>query len=341
VIIAEKPPLAGVYLAHFGVKGMRWGTRKQEESTPKRRSKSAEDKKLDEAYKKIKPKSFTKKEDAAAHAESRRKAAAKLEPSESGSKKELSPEQRALLKKIAIGTTIAVGAAAAIYILKTRGSLKTSVDELQGMSGKKISANQYRYNVQHSISKSWGKSGYIKDSSFAREEFSLPAGHTFHRISLAPENSFGGKTYSTHSVADFNRYVTGFGGEGYQGNMHHVTFKAKEEIKVPTLSRSLETLREVMSREGSGEATLEQAHKYYNANSGGAWNSPRAAEFFNALRGKGYHAIVDEMDAGVRADSPLVVFAHDSFSSKSSSPISMSDFRRASSSLTEITDRKL
>ena len=31
-MIDEKPPLSGVYLAHFGVKGMKWGQRRRESS---------------------------------------------------------------------------------------------------------------------------------------------------------------------------------------------------------------------------------------------------------------------------------------------------------------------
>lgn len=38
MIAADKPPLEGVYLAHFGVKGMRWGHRKPEEQAAPRRS---------------------------------------------------------------------------------------------------------------------------------------------------------------------------------------------------------------------------------------------------------------------------------------------------------------
>lgn len=340
-MIYPKPPLAEAYLMHFGVKGMQWGRRKKEQSAPKKIPKSVEDKKLDEAYRKIDPKPFTKKENAAAHSESLRKSIEKLNPSEGDSKKETSPETRAVLKKVAIGATIAIGAAAAIYVLKKRGSIKTSVDELRQMSGKKISPDQFNHNVQHSVSKSWGKAGYIKESSFGREEFVLPKGHTFHRISFRPESSFDTKTYSTHNISDFNRYVANFGGKDYRGDMHHVTFQAKEPVKIPTLSRTLETLREVMSREGNGEATLEQAKEYYNSSSGGSWSGTRAASFFGALKDKGYHAFTDEMDAGVKANSPLVVFANDSFTAKRSSPISMTDFKRATNTLTEISDRKL
>ena len=33
MIVADKPPLSGVYLAHFGVRGMKWGQRKKSSSS--------------------------------------------------------------------------------------------------------------------------------------------------------------------------------------------------------------------------------------------------------------------------------------------------------------------
>lgn len=47
MIAADKPPLDGVYLAHFGVKGMRWGHRKPvEEGAPRRSGLSSKNQKL-------------------------------------------------------------------------------------------------------------------------------------------------------------------------------------------------------------------------------------------------------------------------------------------------------
>jgi hypothetical protein len=47
VIAADKPPLEGVYLAHFGIKGMKWGQRKApEEGAPRRPGLSSRNQKL-------------------------------------------------------------------------------------------------------------------------------------------------------------------------------------------------------------------------------------------------------------------------------------------------------
>lgn len=41
MITIEKPPLSGVYLAHFGTKGMKWGVRKSKKITGISRPRSA------------------------------------------------------------------------------------------------------------------------------------------------------------------------------------------------------------------------------------------------------------------------------------------------------------
>jgi hypothetical protein len=51
MIIDQKPPLNGVYLAHFGVKGMRWGRKK----TPERLATDEHNRKVRQTFKNKKP----------------------------------------------------------------------------------------------------------------------------------------------------------------------------------------------------------------------------------------------------------------------------------------------
>jgi hypothetical protein len=74
--------------------------------------------------------------------------------------------------------------------------------------------------------------------------------------------------------------------------------------------------------------------------SGGGWSGPREKSLMKALRARGYGAIVDEMDAGVIGETPLVFFS-EHVSSKASVPITPQGIAQAEQSLIEIKNRKL
>jgi hypothetical protein len=240
-------------------------------------------------------------------------------------------------KAIKAGVAIAVVGGLMLY-----GHQQTAA--MKGMAGKSISASQFKKNVGASKLKTWGLSGYIQPSSHLREEFELPAGHTFHRISTTAEKTFSGGTYATHSTEDFHRYVSAFRQEkGSSTPLHHVTFTANQPIKIPSLATTLETIREHLTEVNGAEATAKEAHSYYQSISGGSWSSMNAAKIGKRLAAKGYHGIVDEMDAGVIGESPLVLFtsAQHLFSAKVSNPLSAEAIKTAESSLIELTNRKL
>jgi len=179
----------------------------------------------------------------------------------------------------------------------------------------------FNHHVTQAKVKTWMFGGFIQDpTSWDREEFELPEGHTFHRISTKDESAHGFHpgTYCTPDEADFNRYVSGFRQEkGPNASFHHVTFQTKTPTKVPNLHTTIETLRETM---GPG-ATKEQALAKYQSLSGGRWDTSEAGRFFTALQAKGYGAIVDEMDAGVIGNRPLVFFNYQQATPKQARPL--------------------
>lgn len=351
----NKPPLDEV-LKHHGIKGMHWGHHKREEPSSGRRSGNSSSKKTVEKAKKaalqnettkkymaIKPKQRSQKEAARELKKNEQKFSNKFDPSvdEAGAatpKKGLSAKQKKLIK---IGVGVAVVGGLVAYAAYSHNK---NLNAIRDAAGKVIDVDQFNKHVEHSKFKTWGLSGYIQDSSHAREEFTLPAGHTFHRISTTAESTFSSAkpgTYSTHNIEDYNRYIAGFRHEKASSDFHHVTWTAKEPIKVPNLTTVLETLREHLSSEQGTEVSHEHALTTYQEWSGGGWELNTQKNFLKSLVGKGYGAIVDEMDAGVIGETPLVFIAPHLASEKSSTPITNQDITDAESSLIEITNRKI
>lgn len=330
-------------LVHYGVKGMKWGVRKDDE-TGEGRSRS-----LTERFRKAhKPKEpATTKEAADNLLKNEEKSRAKLVE---GGKKEPGKVRKYISdNKATIATAAVYGGIFAGLVLAEHISRKKIERSIKNSAGKPIDADKFLKHVEHSKYETWAKDDFMTRQAFDRKEFSLPAGHTFHRISLSDETSFRGATYSTHSREDYNRYLTQFqdekglivGSDAKSEDFRHVTFQSKEEIKVPNLGTVLEVFKGVLSgKDASSIVEDSDVLKVYQELSGGSWDDDRAKGLFGALRGKGYGAIVDEMDAGVRGDSPLVVFAHDLMTDKKSSILTDDEFDEARSNLIELQDRK-
>jgi hypothetical protein len=313
---------------------MKWGVRKEEETS--NRDPAGERYKSAHKPKKTPP----LKEGAANLAKNEEKFKAKFE----GDTPKGKGEAKNKIKKFASDHKLAIttGAAVTALILANVIAEKKTVASIEELRGKSIDAETFAKHVMHSKMKTWAKNDYFKPQSFDREEFSLPAGHTFHRISTKAEDSFNPATYATHSKEDFDRYVAQFRQElSPSGGLHHITFHADEEIKVPRLSTVLDTLKGVLSEKEPGAVFQdEHALQAYQELSGGSWSNGRAEGLFSALRKKGYGAIVDEMDAGVIGETPLVVFARDLLGSKSSTQMNSNDFSSSENSLIELMNRK-
>jgi hypothetical protein len=343
------------FLAHHGVKGMKWGERKAEEKSSGSRSsakpaapkppQTAEEKMA--AYLSANPPKLTKAQKQQHLDANQAKHDAKFggdpnpkdgNPAADGTAKGWRPTK----KQVAVGIIGAVAVGAIIY-----GGYKYG-KYIHPPAGSAVGAGQYKLMTANSKLNSWTGSGYIKPSSFNQKEFTLPAGHTFHRISTVAESGAignhlggGGGNYATHSIDDFNRYVTAFRGEkGPGATFHHVTFKSTEEIKVPDLMTRLDTMREMMSASYNKAVTPAEAKAAYEDLSGGSWSTEMSKRYLGELAKKGYGAIVDDMDAGVIGESPLFVFAKESLTHKTSVPFTDADISHAESLLTEITNRK-
>jgi len=315
-------------LKHYGVKGMKWGVRKSLDNATQRWKKAHQPKK--------KPSPKQAKKNLAAN---EKKSLAKLdEPGVKPTKKSFIAKHKKGLATA--GILAGIVAYSAIDQAKTRKSIAEHL-------GKEIDAATFQKHVNYSKSKTWMTNDYIKDGSWEREGFTLPAGHEFHRLSKSAEEGFKGATYSVHSKEDYDRYVAQFRQELNFLNsepLHHITFRANEEIRVPKLSTTLDSLRESLI--GGKENfrawyTDERVLAKYQELSGGSWDDDHAKGMFESLRKKGFGAIVDEMDAGVIGETPLVFFAPGLVGKKSSTQLTKDDIAASESRLVELEHRKI
>lgn len=318
-------------LAHYGIKGMKWGVRKEEEIGP--HSTASYLAALDPGKK------VTAKEAAANLTENEKKFQDKFNGPDKKTNEAAKKSFVSKHKKVLINTAVGAAVIAGLILSEKQRNAKYNAS-IKEFSGKDIPLQQFESHVNFSKEKTWMKNDFVKPESFDREEFTLPAGHTFHRISRDAEDTFGESTYATHSTEDFNRYVAQFRGELGDSPLHHVTFQATQDVKVPNLQTVLSTLKEAMTGTHTYEYSEKQILDEYQSLSGGKWNGNNALKMIDRLKQKGYGALVDEMDAGVIGETPLVLFAQHLLGGKSNTLLTEEAISQAEASLIELSYRK-
>lgn len=337
------------FLAHYGKKGMKWGVINEEDpvgkSGPSKETKtSTASSATHEASKQSylaevqKPVKISKKQAAKEYAANEEKSQAKIDgpPTKGSQALQFAKDHK---KAIILGTAFVGLVAYSSY------QQRNFINNLP-KGGEPIDLTTFKMAVSHSKTATWMGQGYIQPSSFERKEFSIPAGKTFYRLSTQAEASLhdgpGHGTYVTSSVADFNRYVAGFRGEkGPNATFYKVTFKATEEIRVPDLTTTLDSMKSVMIKSNvwSNPSDAEVIATYQRI-SGSPWSNELGKSLFDDLGKKGYGAIVDEMDAGVIGDKPLVFFKREATTPLQSKPMSKASLEKAEVAITELAARK-
>jgi hypothetical protein len=333
-----------VFLAHHGVLGMHWGVRRDlHPSGSGVSAATVKDTKASEKAEAVKS--------IASH---ETRSLEKLNPSVSDEEaSRFTPEQKRALK---IAAGVAVTSAVLAFGVYEAKNNPDAIAKIASMAGKKISPEEFKSNVDFSKAYSWQGDAILKPSIVDHSEFSIPAGTTYHRISRDVEQSFNPITYATPSVEDFNRYLTSYGHVG--GNPQHVSWESNSDIKVPGLPTVLGTFHEAMHEKyskapravkktldanaiGKNYLSPENVQRVYSARTGGHWTDSVAASFVSRLKEKGYGAIVDDMDSGILADTPIVLFSSEKMGAKRSVSNTEDIIAEAKRSLTELTNRKL
>lgn len=321
-----------IFLAHYGVKGMRWGVRKDRDKSGKKSTgksgKKTDHDKLVEEYKSIKKPTPSKKQQIENLKASEAKLSAKF-----GGKEEVSPKTYLGMTK---GDLVRVGIGAAVAGGLIYGAYRLHKD-FDVLPGSPIKPSVFQAKVNSSKFNIWGKHGHLTPKVYDIPEFTVPKGSTFYRISQQAEKTFNQGTYVTSSLDDFNRYMIGYaqGEKGGKIPFFKVTMKATKDVRIPDMATTLETFGKVL-----GSSSKEQTVRIFEKYSGGGWDDNVSKKFFDALKAQGYGGILDTMDMGVIGDRPLVLFDTDALSSKKAKPINSGDFVEAASLLKELTDRR-
>lgn len=324
------------FIEHFGVKGMRWGVRNEDETNPSD-SIVLRDIKTHEGP----PLSKEQLDNIEAN---KKKHAAKFEASEAEPSKGWRPS-KSELAAMAVG---AVVAGAVIYKLKSGKTVvpfskedylnvtrsAETPDWVLKYAGKPMTGSDYNGLVQNSVSRVWGGSHVTKES-FGRPPISFPKDHQFFRFSGVAEQSFGVATYSTSNEADAARYFTTF-----SSKTHLVTFKSTDTVRVADIHTQLNAVQKLMVERGAKKVTPKRVLDEYSSYSGGSWNSPFAKRLLGELNKQGFHGIVDEMDAGVYGETPLVLFDPTRFTKKVATPLKQIKTKHFTDILTDIPNRR-
>ena len=365
MIPLEKPG-SPAELVHHGILGQKWGVTRDNPSGSTRSAKAkAKSNDNTKAYmaitRKVQAKPISEKQRSINVAKNHKRFLEKAEPSEAddeshGHKGLTKTEKRVLIGAGVVAGVAAVGVGA--YYLNKTGKLdsllgKTSKFDKDGnliekfTPGEHIPAKDWGSLTSASQRRGWGND-FITEESFKRPEIEIPEGNVFHRISHAAEKSFAPGTYSTHNKEDYERYINAFYStdldkDSYENPLYHVSWKSTAPIKVPHITTAIDTMREVLAEEKGvpiDKISLETARGAYAGASGGGWTNVRSENFIKAITSKGYGAIVDEMDAGVVGESPLVVFDKEHMTSKVAELIDNNVINSARDSLTEMKWRK-
>lgn len=330
-------------ILHYGVKGMRWGVVNEPASSDTFSVKQYQDAVKNSPSQQVPT-------DPVAHAklmaEKKEKFHNKFQPSPPVETVDnTSKGWRPTGTQVAV---VATGAAFAGLYIYGRHLQKTDSLPFDWPSpGSKLDPNKYMKVVNESWMNTPACS--LTRESWARKEYSIPAGTLFHRISGVAEDKWdSGGTYMTHSVADYHRYIFGFAEieKGGAVGGFHITSKATQEVRVPNLKTTLDALHKAMKDDWKDygldkKPKAEDVFEQYRMLSGGGWpNSGISARFFKELKSRGYSAIVDEMDAGIIGETPIVLFDSGKMTAKSASKITKQDVLYAGENLTEILYRK-
>jgi hypothetical protein len=317
MIVGQEKPSIEEALLHYGVKGMRWGVVKDDDPSSGESGAASDYKAI---HKPNSPKTLRQRNERTL--ETTTQFVEKHEPP--AGRSGLSPEtKKKLIYGIAGGLAVAAVVGGAYYA-KKNGVTLPNLNLDSYMNATKAS----RLNAINA--------DFITKASFDRKGFTLPKGHTFLRISSGAEKSFGHVTYASASDADFNRYVAQLG----HVMSTKVTFKSNQPVKVSSMTSALETLREVLGGSAGRIVDREEALSTYRELIGGKWDSPLAADFFSAMKKKGFSALVDEMDAGVISENPLIIFNHDGLGKKVSKSMSKADIAKALGLVSDFVNRK-
>lgn len=309
------------FLAHYGIKGMKWGVIRSDPSGGKKAGSSVDGEFSDERVAKALSDFYKTKSSEQLNAEAQVKLRAQADrvhahKPESDKSSDTDAFQEKLVpggytrnQKIAIGVGAAVtvgllGYTAHKTVFARQGTARALESEWSGLFGTKADVSRERAGEFHGSSFGGLKNGKALD----RPGFTIPKSTTFQRLSGHAES---GADYSSGTYATFlsnDKRVYGRS-EEFGTKKYTLQFKATEDIRVPSTKTVLDTLRKNMTESNNGVVPRDQDVMFsYHSMSGGEWKSSNSQRLIESLKKQGYSAIVDDMDAGYLGDLPVLFF---------------------------------
>lgn len=345
----KKPGTPGDILQHHGVKGQKWGVRKEEDlvgriSSPIPPGSGSGDLFTVNEYHRL-AEGIAKQ----ANLDSNQLAEKYAPPgvqAQIAAKRQADKER---LKKIAIGAGIGLGAAAAgvaIYKINQAGGF----DNLPG-GGARVDAKKLRALIQthdkatqssvNGLNLNWDKG------------VDLPKGFVLRRLSSVAEtvprpDGF----YAAHLEGDVESYKAmlpnywrqwGVGDAKAGGFLNH--YQAKEAIRAPSGKESFEIFKNLINNDDDFNnhfvglfspqgirGLSDERLKQQMAQTAQTWADPTNAytkRWFKEVKARGYNALIDFNDAGTLSKTPLRVIDGSLFDIVKNEPQSLNDFYTA------------
>lgn len=329
------------FLAHYGVKGMKWGVINEDKTSGEHNSNSN----LKEEVSRL------RKERQAKGPEGAIKELVKVDSPKEDSKSGWRPS-KTQLAAVAVGT---LATAAIIYKLKTKkelnfpphslndylaeaGKVIEVPDSTKALAGVKLSPENYKGLVQHS----WTRANNgLTRYNFDIPGTTIPSGHTFYRLSEEVETRYSTHTYMTPSYDDLTRYVSSFS-EFHRGEGQVISFQSLVDIKTPDLKTRLDALHTVMSREAKRSVSAEDVFRQYQSLALTRFysNEDLGQGLMKELRERGFGAMIDDNNVGIIGEAPMILFDSRLVGPKSSTSLSKDIVNSMLQNITEISNRR-
>ena len=347
-------------LKHFGVKGMKWGVRKEDEKSGRKKGSADKqalsevrsiDNKIAENSKKLRGAIFSHDNELAQQHYEEGKAL-------------LTERNKKIAMYVAAGLVVGVGG---YMVYNNVKDFKSTIDFSEGYE-KRSSANDPFGDFSLD---EFGKLSYD-------ESFDLQPGHVFKRMSLAAETGFNpnarfvNRLYAAHTEEDatiYRGFLPMFGGAfrraGAGAKMYEMSIEAKGAVKVASTKHCLDTFTELLGGSDERSAkfrqetidivnllgasksfmrfrTPDEVHDFIKKDPkeaarqlyktfavGQCLDSEGVAMFFNAMKDKGFGAIPDLNDAGRLSKSPLILIDPDNLKFTGAKIVKASEQRAA------------
>ena len=327
------------FLEHYGVKGMRWGVRKEYEGKSESKAKSnseptAAQKKALEQGNAI----FAAKAETLGKKYGPESSGKNTDPKES----RLTDEQKALLKTALVGGAVIGG----LYVANRVANSKLQDYVVGEQLGPGVPAAMHTFWKDHIFTPHAPR---LKDLS--TEAVDLAPGSILKRISMDSEGSIRPQGfYAAFKDSDVARYkaalpiywkrwvgpaVAEAPKEGFVVNI-----LAKNGVKAPSPRDTLNLFNRWAAAAPEAKALGLKPNNYndfYNFGHGWSADGPATRSFFSFLKAQGYNAVVDINDAGGLAETPLRMFSSDGFAIAAVEKLSKGQIRAAQEAITVLT----